>query len=129
MAERLRRTRDVVDNAGSAPADLLAAFAWTRIDALAARARAIVEPNLARARAFFAAHPAVEVPGVPRATVVFPRLAGLDDATPFVERLRREEGVAVAPGRFFDAPAHFRISLAGHPDRVAAGFDAIARML
>lgn len=129
MAERLRRTRDVIDNAGSAPADRLAAFAWTEIDALAARARAIVEPNVARARDFFAGHPSLDIAEDPRTTIVFPRLAGVADAAPFVERLRRDYGVAVAPGHFFDAPAHFRVSLGGDPARVAAGFEAIARAL
>ena len=129
VAERLRRTRDVVDNAGSAPADRLGALAFTQLDALRRRARAIVEPNLARVRAFLASHPGLEIFDVPRATVVFPRLAGVDDAGPFIERVLATHGVAVTPGRFFDAPAHFRISLAGNPDTLADGLERLGRAL
>jgi hypothetical protein len=35
----------------------------------------------------------------------------------------------VAPGSFFDAPAHFRISLAGRTEALARGLAAIGRAL
>ena len=50
-AERLRRTRDVVDNASSAPSDRLAALAWSVLPQLAdARATLLGEQHRARAR-------------------------------------------------------------------------------
>ncbi len=121
VAERLRRTRDVVDNLSSAPADRLAALAFQHLAALGERARRLLGENLDRAKRFLAIHPELEVGVLPAASVIFPRIAGCADAEPFVEHLRARHGVAVAPGRFFDAPAHFRVSLAGRTDALEAG--------
>ena len=128
-AERLRRTRDVIDNAGSAPADRLAALALASLPALAARAAALLSENVRLARAFFAAHPQLELTTPPEGSIVFPRLRDTADAGPFVEHLLARHGVAVAPGRFFDAPAHFRLSLAGRTATLEEGLARLDRAL
>jgi aspartate/methionine/tyrosine aminotransferase len=129
VAERMRRTRDVVDNASSAPADRLAALAFRELPRLAERARRLLAANLDLARSFVARHPQLELAEAPQASVMFPRLAGVEDAGPLVDRLLSEHGVAVAPGRFFDAPAHFRVSLAGPTDKLDAGLHGLGRIL
>ena len=129
VAERLRRTRDVVDNASSGPADRLAAHAFAHLPALAARARRLVGANVATMRAFLDAHPRLEVAAAPTSSVTFPRLRGVADAAPFIQRLLDGHGVAVAPGHFFEAPGHFRISLAGDPTRLQQGLAALGLAL
>jgi aspartate/methionine/tyrosine aminotransferase len=57
--------------------------------------------------------------------VVFPRIAGLADAELFVQHLLNRHGVALAPGRFFESPAHFRVSLAGRTETLEAGLAAL----
>jgi aspartate/methionine/tyrosine aminotransferase len=110
------------------PSDRLSTLAFRNLDALAARAAAIVRTNRERAAAVFAAHPELElVP--PAATLAFPRLRGVEEASAFVERLFTETGIAVAPGHFFGAPAHFRIALGGWPDIVARGLEGIGTFL
>lgn len=128
-AERLRRARDLVDNASSAPADRLAALAFTELPRLGERARRLLDSNVARARRFLDAHPQLEVPAPPGASVIFPRLAGHADAAPFIQHLLHRHGVSVAPGSFFEAPAHFRISLAGRTDRLDIGLGRLSRAL
>lgn len=125
IAERLRRTRDVVDNASSAPSDRLAALAWSMLPQLTTRAGTILAGNLARAREFFLAHPQFELAERPWCSVTFPRIAGVRDAEAWVQRVLNQHGVAVAPGRFFEAPAHFRISLAGGPEALQSGLAAL----
>jgi len=129
IAERLRRTRDVVDNCGSAPADRLAAFAFRCLPALADRTRTLLGGNLDRAKRFLTLHPQLQVAVLPASSVFFPRLGGHTDAEPFVQRLFTQHGVAVAPGRFFDSPAHFRISLAGRTETLEVGLDRIGKAL
>jgi aspartate/methionine/tyrosine aminotransferase len=129
VATRLRRTRDVIDNAGPAPADRLAALAISERARLAARSRSLLATNLDLARAFFASQPQLELAEPPGASVTFPRLRGSDDSEPFVSALLEQHSVAVAPGRFFEAPAHFRVSLAGSSAALAAGLQGIARVL
>jgi len=121
VAERIRRTRDVVDNAAPGPSDRLAALAFQHLPQLAERARRLLAGNVALARAFFEQRSALQVVEPPCSSVVFPRLRGIADSAPFVARLLETQGVAVAPGHFFEAPAHFRVSLAGNPDAFASG--------
>jgi aspartate/methionine/tyrosine aminotransferase len=129
LVERLRRTRDVVDNAGSAPADRLGAYGFAHLDTLSKRTRAILGGNIARARAFFARHPSLEIAEPPVASVVFPRVAGQADSGPLIDHLLTNHGVAVAPGRFFELPAHFRISLAGAPAKLDEGLSKLEATL
>lgn len=129
IAVRIRRTRDVVDNAESAPADWLSAHAFSKLPALAERAARLLGGNMQRARMFFAAHPELELAEPPGASVVFPRRRGVADSMAFVRHLLDTQGVAVAPGYFFDAPAHFRISLAGRPDALQAGLERLGAAL
>ena len=129
VAERLRRARDVVDNISSGPADRLSAHAFEQLPALTNRAALLLGKNLSLMRAFLADHPQLEVACSPAASVTFPRIRGVARAEPFVDRLLAEHGVAVAPGRFFDSPAHFRISLAGRTDVLESGLANIGAAL
>lgn len=125
-AERLRRTRDVIDNANSAPADRLAALAWSLLPQLAERTRALLRANLAIARDFFSAHPQFDLPEPPHCSVVFPTLSGDESAEAFVQRVLDDHGVALAPGRFFEAPDRFRISLAGKTETLERGLRCLS---
>jgi aspartate/methionine/tyrosine aminotransferase len=128
ITHRIRRARDVVDVWGSIPADRLSVLAFQHRDRLAARARALVEANSLLFSEFLAARPDLEC--VPtRATIAFPRFRDGRDAEPFIEHLFEKHGVAVAPGRFFDSPAHFRLSFGGDTEKLYRGLTAIAQTL
>ncbi len=128
ITRRIRRARDVVDVWAPMPADRLSVLAFRNLDRLGARARAIVEANRTRVSEWVAERPDLEcLP--PTGTLAFPRLRGVSDAGPFVQRLLTETGTAVAPGHFFGSPAHFRMAFGGRPEDVAAGLDAIAHGL
>ena len=47
----------------------------------------------------------------------------------FVERLMQERRTAVGPGRFFDAPAHFRLGYGGDADKIRGGLDRLTAAL
>jgi aspartate/methionine/tyrosine aminotransferase len=120
VSYRVRRVRDVVDGSGSIVAERLATLAFEQLDALTARARAILARNKALADAFLQSRRDLE--WVPSAgTIVFPRIRGVADAGPFVERLARERKTALGPGAFFDAPAHFRLGYGGDTDKIRHG--------
>lgn len=123
-AYRIRRVRDVVDGVGSAPADRLATLAFQHLPALGERAVRHVTGNLALVRSFLDAHRELELvaPQAPlTSTILFPRLLGVDDASDFAASAARDHGVTVVPGRFFDAPAHIRISIAGATANLTGG--------
>jgi aspartate/methionine/tyrosine aminotransferase len=127
-AARIRRVRDAVDVWSPMPADRLSILAFRHLPVLAERARRIVEANRAAVVRFLAGRTDLaSVP--PKATIAFPRLETAASADAFAERLFAETGTAVAPGRFFGAPRHFRIAFGGDPSTVAEGLSAIARTL
>jgi aspartate/methionine/tyrosine aminotransferase len=128
LTYRVRRARDVVDGTGPIVTERLAVLAFERLAALRARARTLLARNKAVADAFLAAHPQLE--WAPSAgTIVFPRIRGVADAAPFVDRLMREQKTAVGPGHFFEAPAHFRIGYGGDTDKIRAGLDRVSALL
>ena len=128
LTYRVRRARDVVDGTGSIVAERLAALAFAQLDALTARARAILARNKAIAGAFLKSRPELEwVPS--SGTIVFPRIRGVEDSRPFVDRLMRERKTALGPGFFFDAPAHFRIGYGGDTETIRAGLERVGAAL
>ena len=59
-------------------------------------------------------------------TVAFPKLLGVVDTSEFAERLLAERRTAVVPGRFFEAPSHFRLGFSGATDALRGGLDALS---
>jgi aspartate/methionine/tyrosine aminotransferase len=121
VAEQVRRARDIVDGTGSFPAERLSVLAFSLLDRLAARARSILDANGRAMRAFLASRSELEFVPADGGTVVFPRIRGMADAGPFLETLARDHETGLVPGRFFQAPAHFRIGFGGRSDVLAEG--------
>jgi aspartate/methionine/tyrosine aminotransferase len=121
LADRMRRVNDLMGAVGPLPTEALAVAAFKRLDRLAARSRAILEPNLALVRAFLEEHEDLLDCVVPRRSmVVFPRLRREDDAGPLHDRLRRSN-TSIVPGSFFEAPRHFRLGFAVATEDVRQG--------
>jgi aspartate/methionine/tyrosine aminotransferase len=128
VSYRVRRARDVVDGTGSIVAERLAALAFAHLDALAARAHGILARNKALVDEFLASR--TELRWAPSAgTVVFPRIDGVDDVSAFAERLLRERETEIVPGRFFDAPAHFRLGFGGDTEQLRGGLERLGAAL
>ena len=128
VAERIRRTRDVVDGTGSIVAERLAVLAFTHLERLIQRSLSLLQANRPIIGSFLDSRSDLE--WVPSAgTVVFPRLKGLDDTMEFAERLLNARQTAVVPGRFFQAPAHIRIGFGGPTDTLRQGLEALGHAL
>lgn len=128
VAERIRRTRDVVDGTGSILAERLAVAAFRHLDRLLHRAISLLDTNRPIVRSWLESRN--DLAWAPSAgTVVFPRLRRVNDASAFAERLMNERDTAVVPGRFFQAPPHVRIGFGGPTETVRAGLRAIAETL
>jgi len=129
LCGEVRRARDLVDGTGSVLAERTAAIAFDRLPELAARARAILAPNFERFGAFMASQPALEWVVPVGGTVAFPRLRAMVSADAFADLLLRDFDTAVVPGRFFEAPAHFRVALGIPEEALGRGLHAIDRAL
>jgi aspartate/methionine/tyrosine aminotransferase len=62
-------------------------------------------------------------------TVAFPRLRSGEPADALAERLLARHKTAIVPGRFFEAPAHFRVALGIRPEVLERGLAAIRAAL
>jgi aspartate/methionine/tyrosine aminotransferase len=127
--ERALRIRDVVDAVGSIPSETLGVLAFEQLDALLERARGVLGPGQRIARDFIESRPELEWVPPRGGAVVFPRLAGVLDAEPFVTSAATDFEVGVTPGRFFGADAHFRIAVAGERTVLEEGLEALGRAL
>jgi aspartate/methionine/tyrosine aminotransferase len=129
LAERMRRVNDFMAATGSMPSDALALAAFRQLPRLAARARAILEPNQELVRDFLAAHGDWLQAVLPAHTMMaFPRLLREDDSQALHDRLRRLE-TSIVPGSFFDHPRHFRLGFAVRPADVAEGLRRLSAAL
>jgi aspartate/methionine/tyrosine aminotransferase len=128
VAERIRRTRDVVDGTGSIVSERLAVVAFTHLGRLLQRSASLLATNGAIVRDFLSRRQDLDVASS-SGTVVFPRVARMADTSSFAERLLTEHETAVVPGRFFQSPAHIRVGFGGPTDAVRAGLGALGAAL
>ncbi len=129
VAERIRRARDVIDGSGSIAAERLATLAFAQLDRLEARTSALLDVNRPLVHEFLRGRPEVEVVLPRNSTVVFPRIRGVRDTSAFAERLLADRGTAIVPGRFFEAPAHFRLGFGGPSEVVRGGLAQLGAAL
>jgi aspartate/methionine/tyrosine aminotransferase len=126
VARRLRLVKDLMEAVDSVPSDTLAAAAFRQLPRLAARSRALLEPNLVQIRSFLAAHDEwLETVLPARSMTVFPRLRKEETSEPLHDWLRERE-TSIVPGSFFDSPRHFRLGFAVEPENVERGLAALS---
>jgi aspartate/methionine/tyrosine aminotransferase len=126
VARRLRLTKDLMEAVDSVPSDTLAAAAFRQLPRLAARSRALLDPNMVQVRDFLAAHDEWLETVVPaRSMTVFPRLHQEETSEPLHDWLRARE-TSIVPGSFFESPRHFRLGFAVEPENVERGLEALS---
>jgi aspartate/methionine/tyrosine aminotransferase len=128
VAERLWRVFDLMAATGAHPAERLSVIALDHLDRLAVRPRALLAANHALWRGFLQGRRGLEGGAPEHGTVAFPRLK-TGDADAFCHVLRERFETSVVPGRFFGAPAHFRVGLSAPAEAFAEGLDRLGRAL
>jgi len=128
LAERMRRLDDLYAARGPFLTQKLGLIALGCLDALRARAHAMITPNRAAYRALLGNHPALEQAIFDQGTTIFPRLReGNGEA--LLARLQGKFETSVVPGRYFGLPRHFRVGLAGDATMTAQGLERLAEAL
>jgi len=105
----------------------LAHRALANLDTVVERSRNAVTENSTLLSAFVNSRDDLEGVVFPESTFAF--LSHRSRSGDEVSDAALDAGVLVVPGRFFDCPGRFRISLGGDPDRMRAGLDAFASVL
>lgn len=129
MVARAARINDVMTNNSVAPGELMALAAFRRHREIDRRAHAILDPNLARVRAFLSREPRLQAFVPAGGNVVFPRLPIGVDSGDLAKRLLDRYSTLVVPGRFFESPRHIRMSFGCRPALLARGLANVSRAL
>lgn len=129
LAEKMRRLNDLFGAVGSVPSDTLSVAAFRQLERLEVRTRAMMEPNTELVHQFLREHDDLLACVMPkRSMTVFPRLKGQDDSQPLHDRLRQFE-TSIVPGKFFEAPRHFRLGFAVKTEDVETGLRNLSKVL
>ena len=128
LAARLWQLNDLFGVIAAHPAERLSCVALAQLPRIAARARRLLDANRAAFNSFLATRADLECAPHEHGTVAFPRWRG-GDADELCELLRDKYETTVVPGRFFDAPEHFRVGLGCEPDILRAGLERLAAAL
>lgn len=129
LAERMRRLNDLFGASGSMPSDTLALAAFRQLDKLAARTRSLLDQNYKLAASFLNDHTEfLDYVLPPRSMIAFPRLKHFASSDALHDLLRTLE-TSIVPGKYFEAPRHFRLGFAVRPDDVRAGLRNLSQAL
>lgn len=128
LAEKARRLNDLFSNNISHPSERLAWLALSRADEILARAREVLDENIYTVDAFVRSHPALSWVKPRAGTCGLVRADGIDvDA--LTDRLQHEFETGIVPGRFFNAPEHFRLAWGIDSGALAAGLECLSAAL
>jgi aspartate/methionine/tyrosine aminotransferase len=136
LAERMWRLNDLFGVAQPHAAERLSCIAFARLPEIAAGSRALLERNRALANDFFNTRDDLETFPLTDGMISFPRLLsrdGGDDSGRGVEALcallREKYETSIVPGRFFEMPAHFRLSISGGTAMLSGGLERLGAAL
>jgi aspartate/methionine/tyrosine aminotransferase len=127
LARRMWRLNDLFSNHDVFPAQQLAARALSRLAAWSAEVRQRLDGNRALVAEFLAGRAELAVALPRHGTILFPRLRGGDVERLCARLVARDS--AVVPGRFFEAPDHFRIGIGMSPEILRGGLLRLGQAL
>jgi len=128
LAQRMWRLNDLFGVMPAHPAELLSVVALDHLPEIAARSKSLLQTNRALLKKLFDSHKDLLTIWPEAGTVGFPQLAS-GHAEAFCQLLREKYDTSVVPGRFFEAPEHFRIGVGGETEMVREGLSRVAAAL
>ncbi len=128
LARRMWQIVDLTYGIPAHPAERLSVLALDHLDRVRERARALLAANRPLLNEFLRSRRDLSVEPSQQGTTVFPRLltGRVDD---FADLLCREFETSVVPGRFFEAPQHFRIGITGQTELLREGLERLGAAL
>ena len=110
------------------PSELLSVIAFKNLDKIAAYARSLLAANRNTLTEFLKKRGDLGYIQPDFGTVLFPRLK-VGDVDKLSDLLLRKYETAIAPGRYFEMPNHFRIGLSCKPEIFQTGLANIGKAL
>jgi hypothetical protein len=128
LAESMWRLNELMGVAQAHQAERLGCIALSRLAEVAAGTRALLERNRALADSFFESRDEIEIVPPAAGITAFPRLrtGGVDRLH---DLLRARYETSIVPGRWFEAPDHFRIGIGGATEMLEEGLGRLGAAL
>ncbi|MBS1795320.1 MAG: pyridoxal phosphate-dependent aminotransferase [Acidobacteria bacterium] len=127
-AEKMNRLNDLFAAGNVHVAERLSLVALKNLDLFRERARRLLDANRPLVNDFLDSRADLDAVRPQYGTTVFPRLLK-PDAEGFFRLLREKYETTVVPGRFFDAPDHFRLGLTCDTATLRAGLERLGAAL
>ena len=128
LAKRMWLLNDLFASTSVHAGERLSLVAMQQLDAIADRAKQLLDRNRRILNEFLDTRDDLEVVRPEFGTVMFPRvLHGTSER--LCQLLREKYETSVVPGVFFEMPAHFRIGIAGETDVLKAGLERLGKAL
>jgi aspartate/methionine/tyrosine aminotransferase len=128
LAQRMWHLNDLFGVVAPHPAELLSVIALDHLPQIAARAKDILKTNRALLKQLLDSRKELLTIWPEAGTIAFPQLTS-GPAEAFCQLLREKYETSVVPGRFFEAPEHFRIGIGGDTENVREGLSRVAAAL
>jgi aspartate/methionine/tyrosine aminotransferase len=128
LVERMWRLNDLFGVMGAHVAEMLSVIALDHLPQITARAKKLLTTNRALLKDFLGSRKDLLTIRPEAGTIAFPQLASAH-ADAFCQLLQEKYDTSVVPGRFFDAPEHFRIGIGGETEDVRQGLSRVAAAL
>ncbi|HEX8456862.1 MAG TPA: pyridoxal phosphate-dependent aminotransferase [Pyrinomonadaceae bacterium] len=128
LAERMWRLNDLFGVTQPHAAERLSCIAFERLPEIAAHSCALLERNRALANNFLAARDDLAAFPITDGMIAFPRLL-TGDVDALCALLREKYETSLVPGRFFEMPEHFRLSVGGDTEMLTGGLERLGAAL
>jgi aspartate/methionine/tyrosine aminotransferase len=129
LAERMWRLNDLFGAAQPHASERLSCIAFARLPEIAAHSRALLERNRTLANDFLSTRrDDLDAFPITNGMISFPRLrhGNVDDLCAL---LREKYETSLVPGRFFEMPEHFRLSIGGDTEMLRGGLERLGAAL
>jgi len=129
LAQRMWRLNDLFGVIPPHPSERLSCIALARLPEIAAHSRALLERNRTLANSFFQTRrDDIETPPITDGMIAFPRLRR-GDVDALCALLRERYETSLVPGKFFEMPEHFRLSIGGDTEMLRGGLERLGAAL
>jgi len=128
LAERARRLSDLYTNNIAHPSERLALLALGRAGAILDRHNQVLARHIALADELVSSEPRLSWVKPSAGTCGMVRADGID-VDDLTERLARDHATGIVPGRFFNAPSHFRLAWGVDTESFRTGLQNLATTL